>query len=204
MKRSFAVDEWHMRADDDGRTVEGRIVPYLEPTEVIERDHVTGELKRFREQFLPRSCLAMAQAMRTRGNAGFIAFLMDHEEHDFDAKIGYAASLEDRDNGAHAVFRLYQSRDIEKVTSMLNESHRGLSINFADRKPPRMIDGIVSRVQVHIDHVAATPTPCYASASITGMRSVDELREIEASLPAATPNLDAVREWLEELRKVPT
>lgn len=161
---------------------------------------MSRQLRKFREQFLPRSCLLMAQAMRARGNAAFISFLMDHEEHDFDAKIGYAASLEDREDGAHAVFRLYQSRDIEKVTSMLNESHRGLSINFADRKPPRIVDGIVSRVQVHIDHVAATPTPAYATAGITGMRTIDEIATVEAP----TPNLDTVRQWLEELRKVPT
>ena len=200
MKRAFAVDEWHVRSDNDGRTVEGRIVPYMEPTDVVERDRATGEVVRYREQFLPRSCLAMAQSVLSRGNAAFIAFLMDHEEHDFDAKIGYAANLEDRDDGAYAKFRLYNSRDIEKVVSMLEESHHGLSVNFADRKPPKDIDGIVSRVQVHIDHVAATPTPCYAGAGITGMRSIEEIAQAEA----LTPNLDSIKEWLDTIRKVST
>lgn len=197
MKRAFTVDDWHVRSDDDGRTVEGKIVPYNEPTRVTERDRVTGEFKTYNEQFLPRSCLAMAQSVHTRGNAGFISFLMDHEEHDFNAKIGYAATLEDRDDGAYATFRLYRSRDLDKIVSMLEESHKGLSVNFADRKPPKVIDDIVSRVQVHIDHVAATPTPCYANAGIMSMREIQEFE-------ALTPNLDAVKAWLEDIRKVPT
>lgn len=199
MERNFSVDDWHVRSDNDGRTVEGMIVPYMEPTEVIERT-ASGELVRYTEQFMRHSCLAMAQAVAKRGNAAFISFLMDHDEHDFNAKIGYASTLESRDDGAYATFRLYQSRDIEKVVSMLDESHRGLSVNFADRKPPRVIDGITSRVQVQIDHVAATPTPAYVGAGITGIRSMDEM----SLVAAPTPRLTEIQEWLATIRKVPT
>jgi phage head maturation protease len=194
--RDFEIDDWHVRSSDDGRTVEGRIVPYNEPTDVVERTE-SGDLIRYREQFLPHSCLAMAQAVAKRGNAAFIALLMDHEERDFNAKIGYASTLESRDDGAHAVFRLYQSRDLEKVVSMLDESHKGLSVAFRDTKQPRDVDGVVSRVQVQIDHVAATPTPCYVGAGITGVRSED----MEALL-IATPALDEIKQWLDANRKV--
>lgn len=193
MERAYEINDWHLRSDDDGRTVEGRIVPYNEPTDVVERNE-DGTLVRYTEQFLPRSCMAMAQSVMKRGNAAFISFLMDHEERDFGAKIGYAANLEDRDDGAYATFRLYESRDIDKICSMLRESHKGLSVHFGDRKPPKMVDGIISRVQVHIDHVAATPTPCYAGAGITGMRAMDELHVV------STPNLDEVQAWLTSLR----
>lgn len=196
MRRSYAIDEWHIRSDDDGRTVEGKIVPYNEPAKVMERDRTTGEIKTFYEQFLPRSCMAMAQGVKARGNAAFISFLMEHNERDLDAKIGYAATLEDKEDGAYAMFRLYGGRDLEKVASMLAESHRGLSVNFVDTKPPRVIDGIVSRVQVHIDHVAATPMPVYSSAAISGMRSEDG-----GLLVPETPALDDVRAWLAELTK---
>lgn len=194
--RDFEIDDWHVRSTDDGRTVEGRIVPYNEPTDVVERIE-TGELIKYREQFLPHSCLAMAQAVAKRGNAAFISLLMDHNEKDFSSKIGYASTLESRDDGAWAIFRLYQSRDLEKVVSMLDESHKGLSVAFRDTKQPRDIDGIVSRVQVQIDHVAATPTPCYVGAGITGVRAEDaEL------LLVATPKLDEIRQWIEANRKV--
>lgn len=191
MERTFDVGELQLRSD--GRTVEGRIVPYNEVIKVFDRHPETGELTRFEEQFMPRSCLAMAQAVAKRGNAAFMAFLMEHEEHDFGAKIGYATTLQDASDGAYATFRLYDGRDIDKVRSMLAESHRGLSIGFADTRPPKIIDGVVSRVQVHIDHVAATPSPCYASAGITAMRG-DEQPNPE------TPRLDEVQAWLESLK----
>lgn len=193
MTRAFEIDEWELRAD--GQFVDGRIVPYNRPTEIVERNRETGELMRYSEQFLPHSCLAMAQSVAKRGNAAFISFLMEHEEHDFNAKIGYATDLRDADDGAHATFKLYPGNDLDKVRAMLNESHKGLSLMFGDVRPPKVIDGIVSRVQVHISHVAATPTPCYADALITGMRADDEM-------PAyATPMLNEVTEWLASIRK---
>lgn len=185
--------ELHLRSD--GRTVDGRIVPYGEVVDVLER---TAEgIVSYREQFLPRSCLAMAQSVHKRGNAAFISFLMEHEEHDFDSKIGYATDLRDSDDGAYATFKLYDGNDLDKVRSMLRESHNGLSVSFADVKPPRMLDDVISRVQVHIDHVAATPTPIYAGAAITGMRA-DEGYAVE------TPHLNEITAWLNEIRKVPT
>lgn len=199
IERNFAVEDWHVRSDNDGRTVEGMIVPYGQPTEVVERSD-TGELIRYTEQFLPHSCLAMAQAVQRRGNAAFIAFLMDHAEHDFNAKIGYASTLESREDGAWATFRLYRSGNLEKVVSMLEESHKGLSVHFGDRKAPKVIDGIVSRVQVQIDHVAATPTPAYVGAGITGFRSVEEMQLVAAP----TPFLNEITEWLSTIRKAPS
>lgn len=195
MKRSFAAGELMLR--DDGRTVTGRIVPYNEPTLITEVDRDTNSLVTYREQFLPRSCLAMAQSVAKRGNAAFISFLMEHADG-FDAKIGYATDLQDADDGAYGTFRLYENRDLLKVQSMLSESHTGLSVNFADTKQPRVIDDVVSRVQVHVDHVAATPTPCYATAGITGMRASDSVTV------DGTPNLDAVMQWLADNRKVLT
>jgi len=196
MERVFTVDDWHIRSDDDGRTVDGRIVPYMQPTQVTEYD-ANGALVTYREQFMPRSCLFMAQTAERRRNAGWISLQLDHSETpSLDSRIGYATTLEDRDDGAYATFRLYASRDLDKIVSMLDESHRGLSVHFADRKPPRIIDDIVSRVQVHIDHVAATPTPAYANAGIVAMR---EAMQIEP----ATPNLDEIRQWLDTMRKAP-
>ncbi len=195
MERSFSAGALHLR--DDGRTVEGRIVPYNEPADIAEIGK-DGSIVRYREQFLPRSCMAMAQAIAKRGNAAFMALLLEHEEHDLDAKIGYATELRDERDGAYATFRLYESRDMDKVQSMLRESHTGLSVHFGDTRPPKLVDDVVSRVQVHIDHVAATPTPCYAGAGITAMRS--EIVPVEVG----TPHLDEIQAWLTEIRKVPT
>src|SRR6185436_4352992 len=127
-------------------------------------------------------------------NASFIKFVLDHDEQSFDAWVGHAVDLRSEDDGAYATFRLYEGRDLDKVRSMLQESHTGLSINFGDYRPPKLIDGVVSRVQVAIDHVAATPVPVYAGAGITSMRSAD------GTQVDGTPHLNSIRALLTELK----
>lgn len=199
MIRELRLDAWHFREDGDGRTVEGRIVPYMEPAIIVEPNPLTGKLEKYREQFLPGSCARMVQGAKARGSANFIKLLIGHTDS-FDTDVGYAQSLREEDDGAYAVFRLHDDpTHLTKVRSMLRESHTGLSLNFADVKEPKVIDGIVSRVQVHVTHVAATPTPAYAGAAILAMRE-ESLEEVPTF---GTPNLDAVKAWLEDMRRVP-
>lgn len=179
---------------DDGRTVEGRIVPYGEVAEVLEQDSDTGEVMRYREQFLPGSCVRMAQGFGKRGNASPIAFCLEHDESLRDGQIGYCKSLTSEDDGAYATFRLYEDAQLTKWQSMLRESHTGLSVMFADIRPPKVIDGVISRVQVFIRHVAATTIPQYEGAAITAMRSAEEIQL------HGTPELDRVKLMLEELK----
>jgi hypothetical protein len=179
---------------DDGRSLEGCIVPYGEVAEIAERDPETGELRRYREQFLPGSLARQSQGIARRGNGAFIWLNLDHAM-DFDSKIGHCINMRSEADGAYAAFRLYPGNDLEKVKGMLRESHTGLSINFADFRPPKLIDGVVSRVQVILDSVAATPTPAYAGAGIMAMRSFSGETHNE------TPELDRVKEMLAGLRR---
>ena len=176
---------------DDGRTLEGRIVPYGEVAEIAEMQD--GQIVRYREQFLPGSLARQAQGISRRGNGAFVWLNLDHAM-DFDSKIGHCISMRSENDGAYAAFRLYPGNDLEKVKGMLRESHTGLSINFGDFRPPKLIDGVVSRVQVILDSVAATPTPAYAGAGITSMRSFQGEQVID------TPGLTRVREMLAELK----
>src|SRR5262245_8871703 len=82
--------DWKMRSD--GRSVRGRIVPFNEPTVIIDR----GE--RFREQFLNGCLTRMCQLVNKRGNAGWVSLNIDHDEG-WDSRIGYAASIEQLDDG---------------------------------------------------------------------------------------------------------
>ena len=180
------IDEacWELR--DDGRLVRGRIVPFKERALVVDK----GE--RFVEQFLPGCLTRLCQLVSKRGNAGFISLNLDHDES-FDRLIGYAATIEQHDDGGWADFKLYRSPDLDKIRSMLEESHGGLSVSFTDVVPPLVIDGVRSRVQVGIHHVAATPFPTYRGAAITAMRDVDstQLDEID--------DRPALREWQQYL-----
>jgi hypothetical protein len=173
---------------DDGRTLEGRIVPYGQVATVLEPDPDTNQLVRYQEQFLPNSLAAMAQGFKDRGRLD-LPLLLSHTES-LDNRIGFATGLENRDDGAWASFRIYEDSNLVKIQSMLRESHTGLSVAFKDTRPPKLIGGVISRVQVFVGHVAATPTPTYAGAGITAMRSADDSQE------SPRPLLDGVREWL--------
>lgn len=188
-----------MAIRDDGRTVEGRIVPYADVTEVVDIHPQTGKLAKYREQFLPNSFTHAVQYARSRGNAGFIHLNLEHVE-ELSARIGYAKSLDERDDGVYASFRLYASRDLEKVQSMLEESHTGLSVKFADVRPIRMVDDIVSHVQVALVHVAATPQPAYRNAKVLAMRGADDDDTQISQVDMPTPNLDDVRQWLASMK----
>lgn len=193
-----------LELQDDGRTVEGLIVPYESITEVIDIHPVTNKLEKFRECFMRESFMHAIQIAERRGNAGFISLNLEHNEHIRDGRIGYAKTIEERDDGAHAAFRLYESDDLPKVQSMLRESHTGLSIKFADLRPPKWIDGVVRHVQVALEHVAATPIPAYPEARILALRSDDEGDQLIAQLDEARPHLDETRQWLDEMRKAMT
>jgi HK97 family phage prohead protease len=185
LQRAFDLGGFHLR--DDGRTIEGRILPFNEPATVIDPGGPPYE-----EMFAP-GCLDWVCAQsEKRGNAGFIGLDLDHRD-DLDHRIGSARSVEQRDDGAYAVFRLYNGPDLPKVQSMLEDSHTGLSVNFADRRRARTVEGVVQRVDIHVFAVACTPVPAYTGAKIMAMRSIDDI------VPVETPHFEAVREWLREL-----
>lgn len=185
MSRAFELGGFQMR--DDGRTVEGRFLPFNEAALVADPG-----AEPYREMFLP-GCLdyVCAQSAK-RGNAAFIGLDLDHRG-DLDHQIGSARSVEQRDDGAWGVFRLYNGPDLPKVQSMLEDSHTGLSVHFADRRRARNINGVVARTDIHVFSVAATPIPSYVGAQITAMRALDEVPPVEK------PAFDEIRAWLRQI-----
>ena len=180
---------------DDGRSLEGMIVPYDQVADVVEIDPDTQQLVRYQEQFLRGSLAAMAQGFKARGTLD-VPLLLGHGNSDsFQERIGFATGLDSRDEGAWATFRIYDDANLVKIQSMLRESHTGLSIAFKDTRQPKLLQGVVSRVQVFVGHVAATPTPTYAGAAITAIRSQEEPQE------CPRPLLDSVRAWLQSERQ---
>lgn len=194
MERTFTDIEWSLR--DDGRTVDGRIVPYGEVIEAYE--HTATGIAKIKETFDRGSCTWEAQNARRKGNASWIEFRLEHGT-EFDGLIGYARSLESKDDGAYASFRLYESADLPKVQSMLRESHNGLSVFFADRVEPTVVDGITHRRQVVLGHVAATPVPAYKGAQIMAMREAMAPEEALAMV-GGTPHLDEIKQLLATLK----
>lgn len=190
--RAFNLGGFTVPEDDDGRTVVGRIVPYNEIADVVEMND-EGELVKYRETFPPVSLTKMMQGAHARGDDySFMRFTLDHED-DFGHRIGFAKSVESRDDGAWAWLRLYESDDLPKVRSMLTESHTGLSVEFVATRSRTRDDGVVERLGVHIGTVTATPQPMYAGAKIMALRGED-LETMAADI--GTPHLDELRTYL--------
>lgn len=184
--RSFALEDgFSLR--DDGRSIYGRIVPFNVAAHVIERN-AQGEIEEYDEAFLPTSFNTMIRHGQDRGNFGWIGLNLDHDEKD---RVGYARSVEVKDDGAYAEFKLYKSKDLELHRSMLEESHTGLSVEFMDMADPREVDGVRMRTQVYVKGVAATPQPCYADAGVLAMRE-----DGNAVPQIVTPTLDEINEFL--------
>ena len=199
MERSFAVDAWEWR--DDMRSVEGCIIPYGKVTTVTEPD-ANGALHTFREKFLPHSIMTQSEYAKRKGAVAGVWFLLEHNETNFDHKIGYVREFREADDGAYAVMRLYDDARISKVRSMLSESHTGLSVSFRDTASPKVLDGVVCRTQVYVDHVAATPVPAYDDARIMAIRESGAAVE-DSDGYRHFPHLDELQEWLANMRKAP-
>ena len=177
----------------DGRSVSGRIVPLNEVAHVREMT-LDGGLDEYDEMFLPGCTARMRQtAQRRGGHPAWIGFTLDHERS-FDARLGFCTELVEASDGVDAEFRLYDDpARLDKVRSILAESHTGLSIEFTDVAPPLVEGQLRSRRQIHIAHVTATPIPVYTSAKIMAVRA-----DNDPLASAGTPNLDSVRAMLAE------
>lgn len=172
--------------------VEGRIVPFDVPATVTAPHPDTGDVTRFTEVFRRGSLAAMIQGLTARGWTGAVSLNLDHRSGVPDL-IGYATVIEEHDDGAYGTFQLHVDDQLQKIKSMLNSSHRGLSIGFVDKRHRTDPDGVVEWRRIHLDHVAATPTPAHAGAAVTAVRSSD-------SLDDPTPHVDELRDYLNSLR----
>jgi hypothetical protein len=167
--------------------VYGRIFPFGTVAHVREADGLGG-VDEYDEEFLPRCTLSMQQA---RPVPNWIRFTLDHEQS-LDHRIGFCRALTEQADGAYARLKLVPQRDLEKVRALLQESHTGLSVEFIDKRAPRVAGSLRQRVQVHVSAITATPVPLYAEAGILAMRGAEEVT-------TGTPNLDRVRHMLEAL-----
>jgi HK97 family phage prohead protease len=183
--------ELELREADGGPEVVGRIIPFGVVAEVA--DVIDGHLVRYRERFLPGCTAKVRQDADRTGGPRWVGLKLGHVET-FDERVGYARSIEERDDGVWATFGLYVDARLDKVRSMLRTSHTGLSVEFTDRVQPT-IDreaGLVSRRAIALHGVAATPLPQYQDAAIVAVRATEDI-------DLGTPNLERVEVMLAEL-----
>ena len=173
----------------DGRTVEGVVVPYDEPADVVDEYGPTpGEVAAYREVFTDVSFARQLQGFAARPALMMrIALNLDHRR-ELDREVGFTQAVESTPAGLVARFRLRPTANLDLVRAMLAETHTGLSVECRLLKSRVRPDGVVERRTVELAGVAATPTPAYAGAGITAMRAADD----DATRP--TPALDAIRD----------
>jgi HK97 family phage prohead protease len=159
--RSFNVDLM-LRAGGDGRTLVGRAVPYGQ----------TIEVEGGRERFLSGAFNYQLE----RGPVSHIKLHASHEGRKTDFAIGKTVSLEDRPDGLHGAWQLYDTTRGEDALKLVRAGEvTGLSVGFKALQGGTQLapDGAMERTAVHLDHVALTTEPAYSEAKILAIRSVD-------------------------------
>lgn len=170
--RSFGADVTQLEVKRDG-IVEGLIVPWMRPTDVVEYNHALDAVVEYREQFA-RGSFARAEKAPDR-----VTLTFTHSE-DLPNLMGYGREYLDSEEGAVFRWKLYESTR-ELATEILSTSHTGLSVTFRTIRPKygSERDGaLVTRQAVHLSSVAATNNPAYADARVLALRERQEqLRE---------------------------
>lgn len=169
--RTFDVE----LAEGDGRTLEGRIVPYNTVATVADSSRDTP----YREMFLPGAFNPQLSA----ANRVDVLLNFEHRQSIGDV-IGHGTSLEDRSDGLYGSFRVLDQPDGDKALELIREGVlHGLSVEF-QAKRSRTVDGVTQRVDARVRNVALTRSPAYSEAQVLAVRSGDDEEE-----PVVLPSL---------------
>lgn len=153
----------------DGRSIEGRAVPYGETAEVIDPNGY-----RYREGF-------EAGAFRRSARAPFrLVLLYEHRDGMLDI-VGPGQSLEERSDGLYGSWRALEGAVGDQALELVRSGLvRGLSIGFRPIAARRAEDGVLWRTSCHLDEVSLTRSPAFERALVTAVRSAPppELEEV--------------------------
>lgn len=157
----------------DRDTIRGRMVPWGVDAEVVD-ELPGGRYDRYIESFASGAF----DAQRTSGNRGTINKIEFVETHTGGlGKIGYALELDNRDDGAWAVFRVLP-RHRDDIAQMVDDGIDGLSVRFIPKRDGTRVEGRVGRLErrvrtdVHLEHVALVAEPTWSDARVLAMRAL--------------------------------
>ncbi|WP_169812633.1 phage major capsid protein [Nocardia acidivorans] len=163
-----------VRADSDGRTIYGRVVPYGEPAEIRESG-VT-----YTERFAPG---AFSRSIAERG--GKVRLFAVHETRRLP--IGRATELTEQADGLYGSFAVAATREgddaLELVRSGIVDA---FSIGFRPIRQ-RHESGVTVRTEAALIEVSLVGMPAYEGAQIHGVRSADTHARLTALVRSA-PN----------------
>jgi HK97 family phage prohead protease len=154
--------EFELRDTSEGLTMTGLVVPWMQPIDPGDRPFA------YREQFARGS---FDRAIR----APIRVPLMYGHTDSFDGRLGFAAQFRDSAEGLIGDFRLDRSR-AEHARDVLESSHRCLSVGFVSIVPRAQTERageLVTRMSVHLAHVAACEEGAYPAAGVLTVRGAD-------------------------------
>lgn len=169
----------------DGRTIEGRAVPYGEVAEVVDPNG-----HRYREGF---EAGAFRRAVRAAAARREPVLLYEHRDGMLDI-VGPAVALEERSDGLYGAWRAIEGAVGDQALGLIREGILpGLSVGFRPLGPGRRgEDGTLWRTSCQLDEVSLTRAPAFTKALVMAVRSAppEELREVLEALNR-DPELDA-------------
>jgi HK97 family phage prohead protease len=187
----------------DPHTLEGRLVPWSEPTVVAELDE-EGRPDRYTEIWERGAFDTQVRS----DNTGVIRKIALRDEHiDGLGKIGWALQLQDRDDGLWGKFRVREAA-LADVSQMYEDGIDGLSIGFHPLRAGTRIEARGTaderryRSKAYINHVALVATPAYDGARVMALRDADELVADSEADHARTQFLAEIDSWLVDNRQV--
>jgi uncharacterized protein len=176
-------------SDEDGRLIEGMIVPWDKPTPVMRP--IPG-LESYKRGALDRS---LTESKRP------IPLLLRHNEAEPAAVL---VEHESRDDGHHGVFRALHTRAGDDALELIREGvYLGLSLGGSAvpaRTTIRRGAGgrqMIERAEIKLDHVGLVRTPAFEDAQVLALRSADEW--VDFDVVAAAEARKRIRQRLRTL-----
>ncbi len=173
-------------AEGDGRTLEARLIRYNETATVGD----PPDYDPYEERFAPGAFQA-----QTRAAHRVKAFLNFRHAQDIGNQIGYAQSLEDRDDGLYGKLRVLETPAGDTALALIKAGVLDkLSIEFRSMRQ-RVVAGVIERVDARLIGVALTPEGAYTGAEVLAVREAvtPKLERLPAVDPAVVESLRSLR-----------
>lgn len=152
--------------EGDGRTLDGRLVPYNTVADVADPPSFAP----YREMFMPG---AFERQLQTPGRDK-VLLNFEHEQG-IRGTLGRAIELRDQQDGLHGSFTIRAGDDGDYALELVREGVlTGLSIEFSSKF--KTVDGVRQRHQAHLDKVALCRFPAYEDAQVFAVRNRVVLR----------------------------
>lgn len=175
--------------------LEGRCVPYGVPTSVG-----------WYTEIVEAGCFAKSIQEAARG----LPLLLFHDSRSLGSLVGHAERWTEKADGLHGLWRLDQSEEAQEAARKAKPDENGnstlgyMSVGF---QPVRSIttfsddpeddEMTITRVEARLLEVSLTPTPAYADAAVTKVRTVERNQR----RAKAAQEVDELRRWLQDARR---